>query len=194
MEAWILKVVFMLFWVGTWIIRYPFNREQKKNTITTDQKTTQEKILLSAAFLGMALIPVVYVLTPLFSFANYQLPIGIHILGFSLILPTLWLFYRSHKDLGKNWSPSLEIRQGHHIVDGGVYKYIRHPMYSAIWLWVILQACLLPNWVAGFSGMFGFGLLYFIRVGQEEAMMKKQFGEQYAAYQQKTKRLIPFIL
>ncbi|NJO87790.1 MAG: isoprenylcysteine carboxylmethyltransferase family protein [Chloroflexia bacterium] len=194
METWILKSIFMIFWVATWIIRYPFNREQKKNTITINQKTTEEKLLLGGAFLGMGLIPVIHILTSVFAFADYTQPLIFNIVGIIITIPALWLFYRSHRDLGKNWSPSLEIREGHHIVDGGVYKYIRHPMYSAIWLWVIVQACLLPNWVAGFSGIVGFGFLYFLRVGKEEVMMQQQFGEQYTAYKQKTKRLIPFLV
>ena len=120
-------------------------------------------------------------LRPLFAFAHYPSAYPFQIIGIALIPLSLWLFYRSHKDLSKNWSPFLEIREGHHIIDGGVYKYIRHPMYSAIWLWTLVQACLLrtlvqacllPNWVAGFSCIVGFGLLYFLRVGKEEAMMQ----------------------
>ena len=41
--------------------------------------------------------------------------------------------------MSKSWSPFLEIREGHHIIDGGVYKYICHPMYSAIWLWTLVR-------------------------------------------------------
>ena len=69
----------------------------------------------------------------------------------------LWLFYRSHKNLGRNWSATLEIQKGHNIVDAGVYKYIRHPIYSAIWLWVIIEALLLNNYIAGLSDLIRFG-------------------------------------
>ena len=62
-ETWMLKTTFMVFWLSTWPIRMPFEREQKKNTITVNQKTTEEKVLLGSAFLGMVLIPVVYVFT-----------------------------------------------------------------------------------------------------------------------------------
>ena len=44
-------------------------------------------------------------------------------------------------------------------------------MYSAFWLWAVAQAVLLPNWAAGFAGIVGFGTLFFLRVGKEEAMM-----------------------
>ena len=59
--------------------------------------------------------------------------------------------------LGRNWSATLEIQKGHNIVDAGVYKYIRYPIYSAIWLWVVIEALLLNNYIAGLSGLIRFG-------------------------------------
>src|ERR1700723_2703443 len=51
-------------------------------------------------------------------------------------------------------------------------------MYSAFWLWAIAQALLLPNWIAGFAGLAGFGVLYFGRVAREERMMLETFWRQ----------------
>ncbi|MEM8507665.1 MAG: protein-S-isoprenylcysteine O-methyltransferase [Bacteroidota bacterium] len=187
----IFEIVFILFFVVTGFIRRPFQKKNKANTITMDQKDTPEKWLLGLTFLGMSILPLVYVLSPWLDFANYELPLAFNILGTLLLLPTALLFYRSHKDLGRNWSVSLEIREAHSRVTEGVYQYIRHPMYSAIWLWVICQTLLLQNYIAGFSGIVGFGLLYFFRVNKEEKMMEQEFGEQYTTYKQRTKRLIP---
>jgi protein-S-isoprenylcysteine O-methyltransferase Ste14 len=64
-------------------------------------------------------------------------------------------------------------------------------MYSAFWLWALAQALLLPNWIAGFSGLVGFGVLYFGRVGREERMMLDAFGDEYRAYAARTRRIIP---
>ncbi|MEM9078883.1 MAG: protein-S-isoprenylcysteine O-methyltransferase [Bacteroidota bacterium] len=187
----VFEITFIVFIVVAGFIRRPFEKQNKKNTIDVDKKDAEEKWLLGFVLLGMSLIPMVYVLSPWLDFANYSLPLPINILGAILLIPTAFLFYRSHKDLGKNWSVSLEIREEHSLVTKGVYKYVRHPMYTAIWLWVICQTLLLQNYIAGFSGILCFGLLYFIRVGKEERMMESQFGEQYKLYKQKTKRLIP---
>ncbi len=70
---------------------------------------------------------------------------------------------------------------------------VRHPMYTAFWLWAVAQALLLPNWVAGLSGLLGFGTLYFLRVGQEERLMIEAFGDAYRAYMERTARLIPWL-
>ncbi|MEL6639554.1 MAG: protein-S-isoprenylcysteine O-methyltransferase [Bacteroidota bacterium] len=188
-----IKILFSIFWLATGFIRSPFARRNKSNTITTDNKTGVEKMTLFGTMLGLMLLPLVYLLTPLLAFADYELPSFAPFIGVALMPFTLWLFYRSHYDLGRNWSVSLEIREGHHIVDTGVYRHIRHPMYTAIWLWCIIQALMLHNYLAGLGGLVGFGLLYVLRVDEEEAMMLREFGPAYESYKRRTKRLIPFL-
>lgn len=175
----------------TGVIRYPHEKRQKKNEIIGGKKAGLENILLAGAFLGMMILPLLYVFTPLFEFADYQLPSWVSILGLVMIPLALWLFYRSHNDLGLNWSPSLEVRSGHSLVTRGVYQYVRHPMYTSIWIWCLIQALLLHNYIGGLSGLVFFGLLYCLRVGREEDMMVDQFGEEYQAYMKKTGRLLP---
>ncbi|HLR38717.1 MAG TPA: protein-S-isoprenylcysteine O-methyltransferase, partial [Chitinophagaceae bacterium] len=162
MEPIILKIGYAIVLVGTAIIRYPYEKKSKSNEIINNKKGALEANLLRLVVLGMWIIPLIYFFTDIFSFADYVLPMPLHILGFVLIIPTLWLFYSSHKALGKNWSETLEIRKGHKIIDSGVYKYVRHPMYSAIFLWSIIQALLLSNYIAGLTGLLCFGLLYFL--------------------------------
>jgi protein-S-isoprenylcysteine O-methyltransferase Ste14 len=64
-------------------------------------------------------------------------------------------------------------------------------MYTAFWLWALAQAVLLPNWMAGFSGIAGFGTLYLFRVGREEKMLLETFGDEYRGYMSRTRRIIP---
>jgi protein-S-isoprenylcysteine O-methyltransferase Ste14 len=66
-------------------------------------------------------------------------------------------------------------------------------MYSAFWLWAFAQALLLPNRVAGFSGLVGFGILFFGRVAREERMMLETFGDSYRAYMARTGHIFPLI-
>lgn len=194
MEPIILKLGYIAIIVGTSIIRYPHSKKNQSNEITINKQDQLEKLLLGLVALGMMILPMIYIFSDLLAFANYALPLPLQILGLLLLLPTLWLFYRSHKDLGKNWSVSLEIRAEHTIIDSGVYKHVRHPMYSAIWLWALTQPLLLNNYLAGFGGLIGFGLLYFLRVKREETMLLQEFGDAYQNYMQRTKRIIPFVL
>ena len=123
METIILKIGYGIVILGTFIIRHPHQKRNKSNQIRTDKKEALEKALLGLVFLGMMIVPLIYIFSNILSFADYTLPVSLHMIGLLLIIPTIWLFHRSHKDLGTNWSVSLEIREGHHVVDTGVYKY-----------------------------------------------------------------------
>ncbi|MEM7064842.1 MAG: protein-S-isoprenylcysteine O-methyltransferase [Cyanobacteria bacterium P01_B01_bin.77] len=193
MDTLTLKIIFLVCFVLTGIIRSPYQREIKQNTIIDNRKTPLENGLLTFVFLGMVILPLIYICTPLFNFVNYSLPVWANVLGIVTFAIALYLFWRSHHDLGKNWSPTLQVRAEHTLITNGIYQSIRHPMYTAIWLWTIAQALLLTNWIAGLSGVITFGTLYFFRVGNEENMMLEQFGEQYQTYRQRTKRLVPFL-
>ncbi|NJK48036.1 histidine phosphatase family protein [Candidatus Gracilibacteria bacterium] len=48
-------------------------------------------------------------------------------MGVAIFAIAVWLFWRSHRDLGNNWSPTLEVRKGHTLITQGIYQYIRHP-------------------------------------------------------------------
>ena len=58
-------------------------------------------------------------------------------------------------------------------------------------LYSIGQALVIPNWVAGPSNLVAFAILCALRVRAEERMMVEEFGDAYAAYSARTKRLIP---
>ena len=191
MDTLTLKIVFFAGIVLFFIIRYPYQQQNKKNQITDNRKTSQEKLLLVLVSIGMLLIPNIYVFSPLLSFADYQLPETVSIVGIVIYAISMYLFWKSHHDLGQNWSPSLEVRAEHRLITNGIYKSIRHPMYSSVWLWCLAQALLLPNYIAGFAGIIGFGILYFLRVSNEEKMMLDQFGDDYQSYMQSTGRVLP---
>ena len=177
-----------------YIIRYPFERKAKKVSVTKSLFGQRESGLLAFAFLGLCVIPAIYALTGFP--ATFDRPVipAIAGLGVATLCAALWLFYRSHAELGRNWSISLEIRREHRLIATGVYRLIRHPMYSSFFLLALAQVLLLPNWLAGVSGLFGVGGLYAFRVRQEERMMLESFGTDYRHYMAHTKRLIPWIL
>lgn len=187
------KIVFTIGIVLSLIIRFPYRREYQKNTFIDDRKTPQEKLILVLIFVGMLLLPFIYVFSPWLNIANYSLPTWANGLGVFIFAIALWLFWRAHHDLGQNWSPTLQIRAGHTLISNGIYQYVRHPMYSSVLLWCVAQALLLPNWIAGLAGIISFSIAYATRIGKEEQMLLDQFGDEYEAYKQHTKRLVPYL-
>ena len=106
----------------------------------------------------------------------------------------LWLFWRSHADLGTNWSASLELRESHALITHGVYSRVRHPMYTAIFTWSTAQGLLLDNWLAGWSALATFVPMFLLRTPREERMMRQRFGEDYEEYVRRTGKLLPRFL
>lgn len=192
MNPLVAKIIFVLgSVVANFVIRAPHIKAHQRLPIRAHQKTRLDTSLFMATGGGGFLLPLVYVFTPLLSFADYRPPLWLGLAGVVVLMAANWLFWKSHRDLGGNWSPTLEIRESHRLITTGIYQRIRHPMYLSIWLLVMAQALLLPNYVAGFTGLVPFALLYFLRIGREEQMMKDEFGEQYEQYMQKSGRLLP---
>ncbi|MEM9013820.1 MAG: protein-S-isoprenylcysteine O-methyltransferase [Pseudomonadota bacterium] len=173
------------------LIRAPHAQRNKENVIVDTRRKLTERILLGFVMLGGSFIPILQLTTGVFNAANYALSDLATGFGVLLLAPALYLFWRSHADLGRNWSVTVELREGHTLVTEGIYKRIRHPMYSAIWLMVLAQPFLIHNWIAGFAGIVSFGLIYFIRVPYEERMMHEQFGDEYDDYCERSGRLWP---
>ena len=64
-----------------------------------------------------------------------SLPAWIRWAGFVLALAAAALLTWTHHVLGKNYSPKLEIREQHRLITTGPYRWVRHPMYGAIFFW-----------------------------------------------------------
>ena len=187
------EVSWLLGIVAWYIIRYPFERRAKRVRVARDYRSLSEKVALSVAFFGLAILPAFYVATGIPRWADYPPRTWAIVAGIVIFVFGLWVFRRAHKDLGRNWSVTLEIREKHKLVSRGLYRFIRHPMYSSFLLIGLAQAFLLPNWVAGMSGLVGFAILFFMRINVEEQMMLDNFGEEYRVYSGNTKRIIPYI-
>jgi protein-S-isoprenylcysteine O-methyltransferase Ste14 len=191
LNPWFGKILFLIGMVASIAIRVPHDKISKETKNIYSGKDALEKTLLLLMLLGGFLIPFLYIFTSLLSFADHSLSPLAFAGGAICLIMYLWLFYRSHADLGRNWSVSLEVRESHELIDSGVYRNIRHPMYTAIFIGMISQAFLLANWIAGPAGFLAFAILFVFRLRREERMMSGEFGKSYEEYCQRTKRLIP---
>jgi protein-S-isoprenylcysteine O-methyltransferase Ste14 len=187
------EIVWVFGVVAWYVIRYPFERRAKRSRVVSDRRSPSDIAGLAAALLGLAIVPGFYVATGIPKTADYPASACAIALGSIVFATALWVFRRSHKELGRNWSITLEIRERHKLVCTGPYAVIRHPMYTSFMLMGLGQAFLLSNWVAGAAGLIGFAVLFFLRVNKEERMMLENFGPEYRAYMERTKRIIPYL-
>ncbi len=193
MNPWFAKVVILLASIVMVVIRAPHGQRSRTILVVRSRKGPLEIALLTIAWVAFFL-PLIWIATPVFAFADYPLhPIPL-LTGAVCLMLGLWLFHRSHADLGTNWSITLEVREKHQLVTHGVYRWVRHPMYLALLIYSLGQALVLPNWLAGPSYGVAMILLFALRAGPEERMMLEVFGKEYKAYMAATKRVIPGVL
>lgn len=186
----IFKAVYLIEFVVIAVVRQVYTSRYRR--LSTRSNRTQAVDLALLGLIGVAmLVPLVYIFTGVLDFADYLLPDWTGWLGAVLFAGAIWLLWRSHADLGKNWTPTPALRDDHTLITNGVYRYIRHPMYAAHFLWGIGQAMMLHNWIAGPSLIVLMIPQYLLRVGAEEKMMVEAFGRSYVDYMQHTGRMIP---
>jgi len=190
MNPWIAKVIVLAATLTMIAIRAPHGRRSRNVKVAKSRKTSLETGLLVLAWIGF-FIPLIWIASPVLSFAEYRLGLGPLVAGVMCFVIGLWVFYRSHADLGTNWSITLEMREQHRLITQGIYRRIRHPMYLALVLYSVGHALVIPNWVAGPSNLVAFTILFTLRVHAEEQMMTDVFGDEYTTYAARTKRLVP---
>lgn len=159
--------------------------------ITLNRIGVLDTILLVLHITGMILIPAEYILRHRPASLDYYLPAYVQWVGVGIFIIAIVIFCLSQIGLGRNFSATTEIRKGHKLVTNGIYRYIRHPMYTSYWLWGIAQVLILQNWVAGLAMLATFIPFYLERVPREEHMMLDHFGEEYVSYMETTGRVLP---
>jgi len=189
----IAKYLFLFALIVFGAIRFPREWKGRKVAVAKSEYGWREYFRVAASTWGLAIIPIITATTRLLRGADLAFRPWLASIGAAVFALALWIFWSAHRELGRNFSPTLVVREQHTLVTGGIYGYMRHPMYTAFWLWVIAQALLLQNWVVAIGGVVGWGILFFGRIGQEEAMMRETFGEQYDAFARRTRRLVPWI-
>jgi protein-S-isoprenylcysteine O-methyltransferase Ste14 len=125
------------------------------------------------------------------AWARLTLPAWLRILGLPLAAGGIALFSWVLVALGRQFSTSLVIRSGHTLVASGPYRWVRHPMYTALCLFFLGQFLLCANWFVGVTAGTAFLGVMLVRTPREERMLLERFGQEYRTYMEGTGRFIP---
>lgn len=110
---------------------------------------------------------------------------GFVIVGLGLVL-SMW----AQVALGRNWVGGIAVHKGHQLVTWGPYRYVRHPLYSGMWISGIGLCLVSLNPLYGLAGLV-WALAFSIRIPFEEAAMEKKFHRRYVEYAMRTGAIIP---
>lgn len=155
----------------------------------------QEGIFILATLrpvgLLLALGVIAYLLDPAsMAWSSMPLPLWLRWTGVGLCAISGGLLIWTFRRLGKNLTDTVVTRRVHTLVTHGPYRWVRHPFYDSVGLFVLGTSLIAANWLLCVLGVVLFGL-FIIRTRTEEANLLARFGETYRAYMDQTGRFLP---
>jgi protein-S-isoprenylcysteine O-methyltransferase Ste14 len=146
-------------------------------------------------FIGLTIFGLIIPIISLNFYASwsYYVPLWLQLCGLVILFSSVILFCRTLSDLGRQDSPTLQIKEKHQLVNNGVYHYVRHPMYASGLLTILAHALLVPNVISLISIFIAFLFIITVRIPTEEQMLQREFGKEYEKYKQSTCGIIPML-
>ena len=136
----------------------------------------------------------IFIINPNFlSWLSFPLPSSLRWIGLVLTILGFIIEFSTQLYLGKNYSTLLHIREEQSLITTGPYRFVRHPMYTALITVGIGLVFCSANWYFGFP-FLALVLVIIFRVQNEEKVMIEKFGEDYLNYKEGTKLFIPFLI
>ena len=122
--------------------------------------------------------------------SNLNIRVILSILGIWIVVLGTAFNILGRLALGSNWANQVKIYSNQTLVQAGVYKIVRHPLYaSLIWMFFASSVIYL-NWIAFLANLLIFIPFMTYRAKQEESLLSKQFPD-YKVYQQKVGMFFP---
>lgn len=147
------------------------------------------RLVFAVPFLCLLLGYLVY--PPLLAWAEVPLPAWARWCGVALTLAVVPLIVWIHRHLGKNFSTTLRVRDDHTLVTTGPYRWVRHPMYTALLQLFAGFFLLTSNVLFGVVPYIMLVFIMMVRTPREERQLQEKFGEAYVEYCRRTGRFLP---
>lgn len=113
--------------------------------------------------------------------------------GLTLFIVGIILRWYSIWMLGRFFTVDVAIAKEHRLIDSGPYRLLRHPSYTGALLAFIGFGLCLNNWLSMLCLVGPIAAAFLFRIHVEERALRDALGDDYRAYSQRTKRLIPFV-
>lgn len=185
------RYAFPAMWLS-WVVYWWVASRDVKSTLRRESLPSQ---LSHIAPLGIAVllfsarkVPIAFLGERFLPLTEWPFWLGSLLTATGLLL-TVWA--RLH--LGRNWSGTVTIKEGHELVTSGPYALVRHPIYTGLLLAFLGSALALGDW----RGVLAFALAacaLWLKLQVEERWMRQQFGDAYQVYSERVAALIPFVL
>jgi protein-S-isoprenylcysteine O-methyltransferase Ste14 len=116
---------------------------------------------------------------------------GASVLAIVAAIGSVWLITNAVKTLGKEWSLTARLVEGHKLATTGPYAYVRHPIYTGMLGMLIATGLAISLWMALIVAFLVYFIGTIIRVRSEEKLLRGAFGEQFENYAQHVPAIVP---
>lgn len=187
---WVYEYLFTAVWIA-FLLYWQIKAVNTKTTQRIEPVTS--RILRVLAFL-IAIVLLSTTRIPLPWLYLHPWPVGFwpFWVGVAVTVGGLVFAVWAREHLGRNWSRSVTIKEGHELITSGPYGVVRHPIYTGI-LAGFLGTAIAVSEVRGFLALALVFLALWAKLRMEEQWMRSQFGETYATYAHRTAALVPYL-
>jgi protein-S-isoprenylcysteine O-methyltransferase Ste14 len=182
-------VIVMICWfvfAGAFLLR-------KKPPSPPDRKR-EPGSLFGVALQGVSYGMVWGVRRPMFApiFAN-SAPVSLvaSVLAICAAVGSVWLVVAAVNTLGKEWSLTARLVEGHKLATTGAYAYVRHPIYTGMLGMLIATGLGMSHWIALLAALVVFLVGTRIRVLREEKLLREAFGQEFEDYARRVRAIVP---
>ncbi|HEX9989581.1 MAG TPA: isoprenylcysteine carboxylmethyltransferase family protein [Chloroflexia bacterium] len=155
-------------------------------SVESDRGSALAVLLAGMGGMGLAFIAANFRWLPIYeAWARW---IGLAVMGAGLALRVFAILW-----LGPMFTRLVQILPGHRLVTSGPYRFVRHPSYSGLLLFFVGLGLALGDWLSVLLLLVVpfVGVWYRIRV-EEEALLGA-FSNEYRAYMERVRGLLPFV-
>jgi protein-S-isoprenylcysteine O-methyltransferase Ste14 len=110
-----------------------------------------------------------------------------------IALSSVWLVNAAARRLGKQWSLTARVVEGHALIRDGVYGFVRNPIYTGMFGMLIASGLATAQWIPLLVATVFFVVGTLIRVRVEERLLREVFGCEFEKYVREVPALIPGI-
>jgi protein-S-isoprenylcysteine O-methyltransferase Ste14 len=107
-----------------------------------------------------------------------------------LALTALGISIWARLTLGRNWSSAVTLKQDHELIRKGLYRWIRHPIYTGILLGMIGTA-MIRGHLRGWIGMASVAATFYFKARREERFLRQEFGAGFEEHARRTGMFLP---
>lgn len=186
----VLATAVFLFWSLYWVItaRKADKAKPKAQELPFFHPGNMRKMVLRFA-VGLLIFQLLGL--PLLQIPNVTS--SIQVIGILLLIIGAGISISARKTLGTNWAHAFEyqVKKKQELVTSGIYRYIRHPIYTGVILGFIGGELVAKSYLV-LIGIFIITAVYHQAL-LEEKLLVKHFGDSYRRYMKRTKILIPYL-